>query len=668
MLSLWICLEYWAGGPFSYLEVHDVGDCPLPRGILLARQWWEHGLTYWVPAMTAGADRLANGGSFASPASVLLLFLPAWLGFATLQFGFVFISTYFTYRVCRDNLELDHVASLFAGATIAFVHGQDVLAHQWGYAALPLILWSLKRAERQTGAVGWLLMIPLGLVYGFISSAVTSLPFCFAGIASWFILVDRRVSAAFWLKFAVFCASTTPIHLHSIWAMWLNGPQSHRASWGKPAPSWPIFWGFLSGALSNLFSFKIPLTMTAASLIAGRKADSRTRGMLGLLLACTVGVALLNFALLFLSKQLGFLNGFQFGRFALLAQIFATLSGALGLAALPEGGRLRRGLLALACVWLLGASLVEKGASLSAWLLEGDFTANLGGEIRSHLPASSEPCRVATIPHGIHPAYAHAEGLETVDGYNNLYPKTYQRFWEHVIEPAGNVRGMSSMLQLLREWGNRVYLILDEAPRFPARLPFDAYYRLNLLSLANMRYVASLCPLEGRDLVAVHEPPAPPVGRWAKGLQRIAENFSGRRRVYVYENRSALPRAFIARRVRSFADETAFWSALDAAPAAELRETVFARGSALALSGPPAKRAQARIVRYSPDRIEVALDLDGAGVLVLSNNLSPFWKVSVDGASRPIMPAYETFWGVAISKAERNAVFTYEPPYRLNRP
>lgn len=671
LLSLWLSLEYWGAGPFSFVEVHDVGDCVLPRAALTARQWWEHGLTYWIPAMTGGVDRLANGSTYASPAGVLFLLLPPWLAFGVVLAIHLFLSTYFTYRLCRDDLGLAHEASLYAGAAAASVRGADVLAHQWGYAAFPLLLWAAKRAADAPGARGWLLMAGLGFAYSAASSMATSLPFCLAAMAAWFLFVEGRRSPLFWLKAGALGLAAVVPQLHVTWAMWLNAPWSHRADWARPAASWAVFRGFLAEAWGWFLAFKLPLVMAAAGGWSARGRVRRLGGVFALFFGVTFGVAVLRLILLAQASRLDFLNGFQFQRFQLLAPFFATVLGAIGVNALPSGGAARRWLLTAAVALIAWRSLAAKGASASAWASEGSFTANFLGGALKHLPVSDQPYRIATLPHGLHPAYANASGVETVDGYNNLYPKTYQRFWERVIEPAGAVRGMGSMVQLLRDWGNRVYLVLDGVPRYPEPVPFDGYYRLNLLSLANMRYVLSLHPLEAPGLVPVRSPPAPPRRRWGQRLLRLKNNFLGRRNAYVYENLGVLPRAFVARRVEPVAGPAALWSALNSASVSVLRETVYARASyaaALKPAGAAAKRADARIMLYSPDRIEVDLDVDGGGVLVVTNNFSPFWRAAVDGRPRALFPAYELFWAVPVARGDRRVVFTYEPPYRLNRP
>lgn len=619
--------------------------------------------------MTGGVDRLANGFTYASPSGLFFLLMPPWLAFATVLTGHLFLSTYFTYRLSRDELQLGDIPSVWAGAAVATVHGVDVLAHQWGYSAFPFVIWAVNRAVEAPGARSWLLMALLGLGYSAVSSMATSLPFCLVALAGWFLIVQRRAAPLFWSKAALFGLAAALPQAQVAWAMWINAPWSHRADWARPEASWAAFGGFLRDAWGWVLSCKIPLAMAFVGVWTTRKAGQHFRGVLALFLGVTVGVAALRVLLLAQSGRLDFLNGFQFLRFHLLTPFFATLLGAIGLNALPAGRAARRWLLAFSVATLVWGSLAVKANSVKAWALTGSFAANLRAGVFHHLPPSDQPYRVATLPHGLHPAYANAMGVETVDGYNNLYPKAYQRFWERVIEPAGRSPGMSSMVQLLRDWGNRVYLVLDAVPEYPEPVRFGAYYRLNLLSLANMRYVLSLHPLEAPGLVPVRESSGPPTTLRGKILARLRDNLRGRRRAFVYENVDVLPRAFVATRVKGFTDERSFWTALSAAPGAGLRETVYAlesRAEALRPSATPAISARARIARYSPDRVEVDVELDGSGVLVLSNTFSPFWKAAVDGAPRAIVPAYETFWAVPVTKNDRRVVFTYEPPYRLS--
>jgi hypothetical protein len=273
---------------------------------------------------------------------------------------------------------------------------------------------------------------------------------------------------------------------------------------------------------------------------------------------------------------------------------------------------------------------------------------------------------VATVAgDGVHPAFANAYGLEAVDGYVNMYPKRYQRFWSKVIEPL--TRDNEILDWYFNCWGNRVYLFIDE----PGALVFGENYRLELLSLANTKYIISTRRLEkdGLPLVRV-DPGTAPLPAADSFRVRWRDNFRGRNSVYVYENQACFPRFFLVKGVRVFENAKGLFDALGRASAEELRDTVFLEkrfARAVETDGLGFSHSVVRLGSYSPDLIELSVRTDGPAVLIASNTYSRFWKCRVNGRPVEILPAYGTFWGVRVDAGESAVTFRYAPPYALLR-
>ena len=70
-----------------------------------------------------------------------------------------------------------------------------------------------------------------------------------------------------------------------------------------------------------------------------------------------------------------------------------------------------------------------------------------------------------------------------------------------------------------------------------------------------------------------------------------------------------------------------------------------------------------RIEEYSPDRITLKVDLDGSGILVITNSYNPHWTARVDGIEKTIYPVYHTFSGIYIESGQKTVVLEYQPPY-----
>jgi hypothetical protein len=280
--------------------------------------------------------------------------------------------------------------------------------------------------------------------------------------------------------------------------------------------------------------------------------------------------------------------------------------------------------------------------------------------------ADSDPFRVATLAYGFAPSYANAYGLETVDGYINLYPQRYQDFWGKVIEPLtleDRVRRIS-----FHRWGNNIYLFSPSNGDFDCigEVPFSEYYNLNLLSLANTKYIISALPLSNEHLILLPSHAPDTEGEQADLLQKIKDRLEGRRDIYIYENQLCFPRFFMAGNVSVFDDSSLALQAMAEADIDSLRNTVFVEEQFI--SDTDVKQlgfAQGEITigQYSPDYIDLSVSLDKPGVLVISNSFSPYWTCKVNGIDQDIFPAYHTFWGVFLEEGESMVELEYCPPY-----
>ena len=196
---------------------------------------------------------------------------------------------------------------------------------------------------------------------------------------------------------------------------------------------------------------------------------------------------------------------------------------------------------------------------------------------------------------------------------------------------------------------------------------------MNLLSLANTRYLISRVPLTDENLILIRRPefPVAPATREDRLWRWVGENFQGRDSLYLYENTSCIPRFYLARRVEAFSDVARLLEKMSSAPPEALRETAYldARTASRAVGdGRGCKDWRISVTRYSPDRIELSLETDGPAVLVASNTYSPFWKCRVDGSARDLFLANGTFWGLRVGKEDKRILFYYDPPYRISPP
>jgi len=715
--SIWLTLEYYALGPYSYVRIHDWGDSILPMWMGSAQAFSHYGFSHWSAQAASGFDQLSALGPLFRTDTLLFFISPGWLAVGLTALIQRFIAGYFTYRLCRDCLKLGELPSLVAGLaySLCFFYFQSGFA---GEAGFPLILWSLERISQRKGPATYLFAALLGVFVLFSSSFALSIPFILVMALAWFVLVRRLYSLRFLSLFATFCTVLLAGEIPWIMAALAQSGISHRIDWTNTQES--LLEALQSWNRGVFDSYTVLVILTGLGLSILGLGVSRLRGqgilligtLLGLLLISRgffpntliwgfLGIAILAVAvlrpfarmLLMVLLLLGFcmsaaalsdafirlvsigsLSSFQFDRFYLIAPFFAVVAGAYGLSlahhsrvTLTDRGQQRMEFSAQAIMCIMFVCVLALGSIGIKYdhYQEGGRYAIIyqnPGLQRLATGADSGPFRVATVAYGLHPAYANAYGLETVDGYVTMYPLRYKQFWGKVIEPLTSVD--QKWYDYFQGWGSRIYLFPPSNGDFSKiqEVPFSKYYNLNLLALANTKYVVSELPLSDENLKLVYSQPADSESHATGLLDRIRRPNP----LYIYENELCMPRFFVCGSATVLGNEDEVLQAMAKADINTLRNSVFVsqefvRNIDTSLLG--LSHAEIEVEQYSPDQITLSVKTDGRGILVVSNNYSPYWVCKVNGVEKDIIPVYHTFIGVILDENSNRVVLEYRPPY-----
>lgn len=143
--------------------------------------------------------------------------------------------------------------------------------------------------------------------------------------------------------------------------------------------------------------------------------------------------------------------------------------------------------------------------------------------------------------------------------------------------------------------------------------------------------------------------------------------------VVIYENLDALPRAFVVEQARVVPDDETALALIDM-PAFDPRSEVLlstteslpAEGAESSAPSSPTPAeipldARAEISLYSPRRVEIDVESDAAGYLVLLDSHYPGWRAEIDGRPVPIQRADVLFRAVAVDPGRHTVAFVYEP-------
>ena len=173
--------------------------------------------------------------------------------------------------------------------------------------------------------------------------------------------------------------------------------------------------------------------------------------------------------------------------------------------------------------------------------------------------------------------------------------------------------------------------------------------RRRLLDLAAVRFVLTTGREKDARLAAFVE------GIGAKRVGRIGE------RVEVFENESALPRAFVTYDVRPAPATPQLLALLSDPKFDPLLSSYVHDESDLQSGGGPRRGAPARIVLDTPQAVEIEASLEADGLLVLADTYYPGWYASVDGEPAEILRTNHLFRGVRVPAGSHRVRFEYRP-------
>jgi hypothetical protein len=127
---------------------------------------------------------------------------------------------------------------------------------------------------------------------------------------------------------------------------------------------------------------------------------------------------------------------------------------------------------------------------------------------------------------------------------------------------------------------------------------------------------------------------------------------------WVIENQSALPRAFVPRRVEMVNDKAQRLARLGAADFRPADVALVESTEAVSLEN---VSGTAWIQEDLPSRVTVEVTMDTKGLLVLADQWDAGWKATYKGREVPVLPADHALRGVVLPAGKGTVVFTYEP-------
>jgi hypothetical protein len=162
--------------------------------------------------------------------------------------------------------------------------------------------------------------------------------------------------------------------------------------------------------------------------------------------------------------------------------------------------------------------------------------------------------------------------------------------------------------------------------------------KIDFLKMANVKYVIS-----SRDLSEIH------------ALRNKIEKMN----THVYRIKDFLPRAWITGKLQPIRKGT-----LDelVKPDFDYVKSAITKSGLTGEYNTPYFKEVSEI-KYSNDRIEITVDSEEPGILILTESSYPGWKVFVDGKGKKCLWLNLLFQGVEIEEGKHRVEFIYKPEY-----
>jgi hypothetical protein len=667
-IFLWFVFPFVILGKYSYVYTGDNLEILVSQLISLGNNGFNSNL--WNPASSSGTDIAAMGFTGPINQAVFIIF-PGWLAYQILIVIQTAGAIFGSYFLCQRVFNLSKSACMLPSVIFGIMLPGQLIASV--YSLLPLMLLSLTYLlDNPKSLWAWLAAGVTVLWLSGTAYASWLVPFPSMLLLGWFLFVEKRQRAWEWI--IIICAALIlqAIRYQDIIALAQIAPHAHmKISRSLPTSAINIAW-------PSLLSHYIDIICAGLFLYAWMILKPRPPVLNGVALFLVLGLLAEPLALLvqvYLAEYLPYIQGFQFSRISKMFQVVLWLSSAFAVEPILEKFRSTGYSRAIAwsfsaCILagLLYQGVLQKSLQLFDWVTNGNYVHNLESPvIRKFAPKTREnivPTRAEMFQ--VYSTFLQPYGIETAGGYEPLYMRRYYEFWSTILEPWGNSEPDPGLMKISKEWPyfRTIRLYLTTYTHQPAR-QFNNLYRLNLLSMANVKWIFSRDKFTDPVLKLVHGDfdPWSSLTQGEKIITNLKANFFGREHLFVYNNTQVMPRFISPVQIKVFDDGRAVLGAMANSTIAELSDTLF-----LSKNDLPAELIQkvyysqltVNPILYQDDKIELAVEAAEDGLLVGFNAWSPFWKVEIDGVPANLFPANHAFWGVKIPKGSRRIVFRYQ--------
>ncbi|RAU23601.1 hypothetical protein CU669_00395 [Paramagnetospirillum kuznetsovii] len=660
-LFYWVWLagftaEFWIMGPYSFIAWDGEGNLAVAMNNYIAHfhpgGWFSHAL--------AGGIDLAlffPGYQYLQPEVVFARLFPAWVAVALHKLMVGSLGFWGAWLLARQRLpERPGTAMAIA---LLFPVSQDYLLNYstefgTGFAMIPLALWVPLAAPRDH--LFWPRALAVAVLVAFAQPMKVFPPLAIALVGAMILMGCRDfrrivpvfglyvlASLANWheVLFGLFQGAnfTTRIEMlekhNALASLRIALAMVYQHEW---VPGWQLL-----GALGCLAVL-----------------DRRSAVRVALALAWFVGSFAVLEATPWEAFGLDIVNTLSHSYNRLALPSLAALAVSMTLAALERQGYAVAGRRLTAGLFAAGVAVTVwiKLTNVGQWVWFGGQAAYTTHDNLINPPwKPSEDFRVVTLLDYPHPnVVAGFYGYDCFDAGSNLDPKAYGEFWHKVMRDRPDYFRTTRTRLDWAFWDGKLYHVGE-------------FLRLDLLRLANVRFLFSGLPLTAEGLRLVQAP------RSGDEYTRVRPDFftstgdflrnrlsrlTNAGQLWVYEVENAVPRIFAAQSV-AVAEGDQF-SAMVEQAASRSAERVAVVSAAAARRLGPARPFKVVGWRKLPDGYDVDVEAPDGGVLVINNASFKFWTAEANGVRMPLEQANGAHMAVSLPPGAQLVKIRYDRP------
>jgi hypothetical protein len=293
----------------------------------------------------------------------------------------------------------------------------------------------------------------------------------------------------------------------------------------------------------------------------------------------------------------------------------------------------------IAAILLLLADLTFVARPDDALIESSDYTRPT--DLVRLLKSDSSPYRIFSL------SYATFEGFMHIP--NVPFEKTFETLKSFMMPNLSLMFGLDTIDEYAEMLVTRYYALFHPVREFyrPEKVIIaPTHFSRQILNLLNTKYLISSYRLDDGSFKLVQGGP-----------------------VKVYENKEVLPRAFFVSSASVYTDDNDVLEAMQKPGFDPMASVLLTRheyhtigeGAAGEKLAHGVQTSEVKILKYSPNQVEIETIGNDRGFLVLADNYYPGWKVYVNGEEKNILRAYYNLRAVYLPPGNSTITFTFDP-------